>query len=136
MARPPILLISGFVILGGLLGTELWRAHASSPASCTSVEAMDKLHLVLRDRYGLDSTLVNNVQTVSGGMFAPAQHCSAEIAEIRDNISAEDLPWRGLDYDIVRDGVSGRSVVAAELGGSVKLAAPAPSLWQRLRARL
>jgi hypothetical protein len=132
MPRFWTLLILGFVIVCAALGAEAWQMHAKSAAACTSVEALDKLHRVLRARYGLDSTFINDVKTASGGFFATRQHCTAQIAEIRDNVNAEDMAWRALDYVIVRDGASSGSVVTAELGGPMKLNVPPPSFWRVL----
>jgi hypothetical protein len=93
---------------------------------------LDKVDAVLRDDYHLDSIFLNNIRTLSGGLFSLSRECSAEVAEIRGNVNAADMPWRELRYRIEEHDRATDPAISVTLGGSVPLARPAPSLWETL----
>jgi hypothetical protein len=132
---PRVGLRSGLVAFA-LLGAAGMYAHSNIPLSCDSEEALRRVTEILRDEYHLDSIFVNNVRTVSGGVFSGSHDCSAEVVEIRGNVNASDMPWRGIRYRIVRQDQPPRPAITVELGGYVPLAEPTPSLWTRLLVRL
>ena len=118
------------------LGAAGLYAHRNAPPTCDSEQAWRKLSDVLRDAYHLDGMFLNNVETVSGGFFSDNHECSAEIAPIRGNVNASDMPWREIRYRIEQRDNSGRFSITVKLGGAVPLAVPSPSPWARLLAHL
>jgi hypothetical protein len=125
----------GFVAVASLGAAALYMHRKASP-SCTSVQALDRVSEILRDDFHLDTVLMNNITTVSGGFFSGSNDCSAEITAIRGSVDASALPWQQLQYRIVHQDKRQGFEVTVELGGRVPLAQPGPSFWERLRARL
>ena len=97
---------------------------------------MDRVSAILRNDFHLDSLLMNNVRTVSGGYFSDSRDCSAEVTQIRGNVDASGMPWRAVRYQVVDRDKPRRPTITVELGGSVPLAAKVPSLWKRVLAYL
>ena len=128
-------LASGGAILV-LAGAAWWYADSTAPADCGSDPALHDVTRVLRDRYHLDGVFVNNIRTEAGGWFSDRRECSAEVAEIRGNVNAADMPWREVRYRIVRAAESEEPEVTVVLGGAVPLAKPTGSWWERLLAWL
>jgi hypothetical protein len=125
----------GLVALAAAGAVALYAHEQASPA-CDSEQAMDRVSVLLRNNFHLDSLLMNNVRTVSGGYFSDRRECSAEVTQIRGNVDASGMKWRAVRYRIVYQDKSRRPAITAELGGSVPLAAKVPSLWKRLLAHL
>jgi hypothetical protein len=125
----------GLVALA-LLGAVGFYAHERASPACDSEQAMDRVSAILRNDFHLDSLLMTNVRTVSGGYFSDRHDCSAEVTQIRGNVDASGMPWRAIRYRIVHPDQSQRPAITVELGGSVPLAAKRPSLWKRLLAYL
>jgi hypothetical protein len=121
------------VAAAGALG--LYAHERASPA-CDSEQAMDRVSTILRNDFHLDSLLMNDVTSVSGGYFSDSRDCSAAVAQIRSNVDASSMAWRAIRYRVVYRDKSRHPVVTVELGGSVPLAAKVPSLWKRLLASL
>jgi len=115
-----------------VLGAVALYAYKGAPPSCESEQALNQVDAALRDNYHLDSIFLNNIRTLSGGVFSTRHECSAEVAAIRGNVNASDMPWRELRYRIEESGTSATPIVSVTLGGDVPLAAPAPTLWARL----
>jgi hypothetical protein len=90
---------------------------------------------VLRDQFHLDGVFVNNIKTEAGGLFGERRECSAEVAAIRGNVNAADMPWRAIQYQIDQRDNPAHPAISVQLGGNVPLAKPAPSFWQRLLGR-
>jgi hypothetical protein len=118
------------------IGAAALYTHRDAPLTCDSEQALTEVSEVLRDEYHFDSTLINGVRTVSGGFFSHSQQCAAEVAQIRGNVNASDMPWREVRYEIIRREKSVHSDLTVSLGGAVPLAEPPPSLWTRLLAYL
>jgi hypothetical protein len=121
----------GLVAVASLVAAGLYAYWHRAPA-CDSNQALDRVYAVLRDEFQFDSVLLNDVATVSGGFLAQRRECSAQVAQIRGNVNASDMRWRAIRYWIAVADVPSRSTVKVQLGGAVPLAAPQPSLWQRL----
>jgi hypothetical protein len=114
------------------LGIAMVYAHERAAPSCESELAMGQVYGILRDRFQLDSILLNNIHAASGGVFSKDRECLAEVTEIRGNVNASDMLWREVRYSIARGSLSARPAVTVALGSTVPLAAPRPPLWKRL----
>jgi hypothetical protein len=125
----------GFIALGLIGAAGLYVFKIATPA-CRSVQTVGRVYEILRDDFHLDSILLNNPTTVSGGFFSADHDCSAEVTQIRGNVNASALPWREIRYHIVHQENSQPPTITVELGGNVPLAPPAASLWERLLAYL
>jgi hypothetical protein len=125
--------ISFFFASVGAMGLYAYR---NPLPTCESEQALNRVDEVLRDEYHLDSIFVNNIQTVSREFFSDRRECSAEVAPIRGNVKAADMPWQEVRYQIERRAESESLTITVKLGSTVPLARPPPSLWARLRARL
>jgi hypothetical protein len=132
MAR---IVLSGVVVALGAIGAATWYLNSEAPPACGSEQALHAVTGILRDQFRLDGVFVNNIATVSGGLFGDRRECSAEVAAIRGNVAASDMPWRSIHYQIEQRDGSGRPIVSVQLGGNVPLANQAPSFWERLIAR-
>jgi hypothetical protein len=130
-----MILIIGLSVSGSA-GAAVLYTDRDAPLTCDSDQALTQVSEVLRNEYHLDSTLINGVRTVSGGFFGHSHQCSAEVAQIRGNANASDMPWREVRYQIVRRERSVDSDITVNLGGAVPLAGPPPTLWTRLLAHL
>jgi hypothetical protein len=128
-----IALLVVLAVAGGAAFFGLDKYKSAAP-DCDSEVVLHDMGTVLRDRDHLDSIFVNNVTTESGGWFSATRECSAEVATIRGDVAASNLPWREVRYRIGVDGESGQASVAVTLGGDVPLAGPEPSWWSRLLA--
>jgi hypothetical protein len=115
------------LVLGGL------RAHRNLQAACGNDAVLSAVHDALRDQFHIDHIFINGVRAVSGSMLTGRYECRAQVAEIRGNVDAGSLPWRGVRY-ISRhhpDGTPPRVSVTLQAG--VSLAPPEPkSLWDRI----
>jgi hypothetical protein len=107
-------------------------AYQDASPSCESTQALDKVDAVLRDDYHLDSIFLNNIRTLSGSLFSGRHECSAEVAAIRGNVNASDMPWRELHYRIEERDRAAAPTISVTLGANVPLAKPGPSLWEQL----
>jgi hypothetical protein len=119
-----------------LLGAFGFYAHERASPACDSEQAMGRVSVILRNDFHLDSLLMNNVRTVSGGYFSDSHDCSAEVTQIRGNVDASGMPWRAIRYRILVRDKAQSPAITVELGGSVPLAAKVPSRWKRLLAYL
>jgi hypothetical protein len=128
-----IILASG-VAAFALLGAIALYVRSNAPPNCGSEQALDRVSEILRDDFHLDSILMNNITTISGGFLSDRHDCSAEVTEIRGGVNASAMPWQEIRYRIVQQNKSRPPVVTVELGGNVPLAQPTPSLWKRLLA--
>src|SRR5580692_8634002 len=115
-----------------LLGAIVLYVHGNAPPNCGSERALDRVSEILRDDFHLDSVLMNNITTISGGLLSDSHDCSAEVAEIRGGVNASAMPWQEIRYRVVQRGRSGPPLVTVELGGNVPLAQPTQSLWRGL----
>ena len=119
-----------------LLAAAALYAHLAAAPACNSDAALRRVSDILRDQFHFDSTFVNNVRTVSGGYFSDSLECSAQVTQIRGNVSASDMPWRELRYWIARRDAAMPSDITVKVGGGTPLAPPPPSIWQRLVRQL
>ena len=106
--------------------------YKDAAATCDNKQVMSKVYEILRDEFHIESIFINDIRTISGGLFSDAHLCSAEFAPIRGNVNASDMPWREVRYQIKRQEESEHISVTVKLGGDVPLARPTPSLWSRL----
>jgi hypothetical protein len=120
------------LIAVALPGAAALHAFGTAVSACNSEAALARVYAILHDESHLDSVLLNDIHTVSGGFFSDRYECSAQVVEIRGNVNASDMPWRALRYRIERGARSEHPKVTATLGGGIPLAVPSPSLWQRL----
>ena len=116
------------VVVGGVAA----HLRASAAPACSSNAALGQVYAALRDRFHLESVFLNDIRTLSGGWFSSRYDCSAEVTEIRGNVTASGLPWRAVRYQIVRRETSPYADVTVSVGGNVPLAPGRRSLWQRL----
>jgi hypothetical protein len=123
-----------FVIAAAALlaGAGALYAHDQAAPGCDSEAAQSRLSKILSAQFHVDGIFINNVTTTAGNWFSRRQACSAEIVSIRGNVDASDMPWRAVIYQIERPAAAQPFTLTAQLGGSVPLAEPAPSLWSRL----
>jgi hypothetical protein len=122
----PVALVGAVV-----LGAAGFYAHTRAAPPCDSDQALGRVYQTLRDDFHFDSMLVNNVQTVSGNYFSTQRECSAEVTQIRGNVTASDMKWRALRYWIAQD-ASASPTITVKVGDGIPLAEPTPSLWKRL----
>jgi hypothetical protein len=131
--KPRIVLPAGLAAVVALgVG---WHGYDGAAPGCDSRGALNQVDAVLRDQYHLDSIFLNNIKTVSGGLFSERRDCSAEVAAIRGNVNASDMPWREIRYRIEERDRAVPAAVSVTMGDAVPLAKPAPSLWERLFTR-
>ncbi len=107
-------------------------AYTRAAPACDSDQTLGRVYQALRDQFHFDSMLVNNVQTVSGNYFSTQRECSAEVTQVRGNVSASDMKWRDLRYHIAQDDASASATITVKVGDGIPLAEPTPSLWKRL----
>jgi hypothetical protein len=124
--------IAAFALLG-VVG--LYAYHTAAPG-CGSEPALHRVQEVLRDEFHVNGVLINDIHTMSGGFLSNRRECSAQITEIRGNITAAEMPWREIRYSVAPGDKSDSAVVTVELGGDLPLAEPHRSLWDRLRGLL
>jgi len=130
------LLVSiGIAALASLAAAGLY-AHSRAAPTCDSEQALNRLSDILRAEFHLESVFLNDIKSVSGNLFSTRRECSAQVTEIKGNISALDLPWRDLRYSIAPGPTAERADIAVKLGGGVPLAAKQKSLWKRLLGSL
>lgn len=125
----------GFAALASLAATAFY-AHSRAAPRCDSEQALQRITDVLRDEFHLDSVFVNNITGISGGWFSTRRECTAQVTEIKGNVSASDLPWRGLHYSIAPGPTAERADIEVKLGSGEPLAAKRKSLWRRLLGSL
>ena len=125
----------GFAALASLAAAALY-AHSRAASRCDSEQALRRITDILRDEFHFDGVFVNNTTNVSGGWFSTRRECAAQVAEIKGNVSASDLPWRDLRYSIAPGPTAERADIVVMLGGGEPLAARRKSLWQRLLGSL
>ena len=130
--RRAVFAIAAAAVLAGAGGLYV---HGNAAPGCDSEAAQSRLYKVLREQFHVESIFINNVTTSAGTWFSDRQACSAEIVSIRGNVNASDMPWRSVLYRIERVAPAQPFNLTVQLGGSVPLADPAPSLWSRLFAR-
>jgi hypothetical protein len=108
-------------------------AHHNRQASCGNDDVLSAVHDILRDRFHVDHILMNGVQTISGNVLTGTYECRAQIADIRGNIDASAMNWRGVHYTSVSHDAGTPPEVTAELEGGMALAPHDPKpLWDRL----
>jgi hypothetical protein len=114
--------IAGVVVV--LLGGTALYAHQAAAPACDSNQALGKVYGVLRDQFHLETVFLRDSRTTSGGFFSATRDCVAEVAEIRGNINAADMPWRLIHYRIAFPDRSDVFAVTVDLGGAVPFAPP------------
>lgn len=124
------------VVIVALAGAAELFMHEVAAPTCDSSEAQAKLYDVLLNEFRMHNIFVNNVTTTTGGWFNTTQACSAQVTEIRGNVSASDMPWQGVQFNIRRPNLAQPFAMKVTLDGAEPLAAPNPSLWARLLAYL
>ena len=135
LARYPRTSGVGAVVLIVLGGGSFWLHRLAAPA-CASDRALHAVYEKLHATPEYDSIFLNDVRTEFGGFFSDERTCSAQVAEVRGNTIAADLPWRAIRYRVESQSGSDQPVVTVELGGEVPLAPLRPSWWKRLLAYL
>lgn len=124
------------VAVAALGGAALY-AHGKAAAACDSDPAEGQVYRVLRGQYHVEGVFLHDVTSVSGGWFSDARDCAAEIAEIRGNVNAADLPWRQVRYHVTRSDNAERPVVTVDLGNATPFVGPPKqTLWSRLFVHL
>jgi hypothetical protein len=130
--KPGFKLLLAFLVVGlaGAGGVQGWWNHK---ASCGNDDVLNDVHDILRDRFHVDHILFNGVRTLSGNALTGHYACQAQIAEIRGNVGASDMGWRGVSYSSIGHRLPEPPSVTAELENGVPLAPHNPkSLWDRV----
>jgi hypothetical protein len=127
-------LVIACVAVAGLGGVALYAYGDAAPA-CDSDPALGQVYRVLRDQYHVEGVFLHDFTPVSGGWFSDPRDCAAEIAEIRGNVNAADLPWRQVRYRVTHSDSADRPVVTVDLGNATPFVGPPKqTLWTRLFA--
>lgn len=100
--------------------------------ACDSDWTLSRVYATLRDQSRLTSIYLNNTENVAGGYFAIRRDCSAQVAEIRGNVSPADTQWRALRYSIAPSPARADPVVTVQLGENQSYIRPSQSLLRRL----
>ncbi len=132
----PRRIVTGGAVVLVVAGASAWFLASNAAPGCDNEPAMREVTDLLRRQAHLDGVFVNNVTNLSGGWFSDRRECSAEVAVIRGNVNASDLPWRAIRYRIGRPEGSAEPEVSVTLGEAVPLAKPTASLWERVLAWL
>jgi hypothetical protein len=82
--------------MAAVLGAGVLYAYSVAAPDCRSDLVQDRLLEILREQLQLDSVLINQITTVSGGYLSKEQQCTAQVTQIRGNIDASAMPWRSL----------------------------------------
>ena len=125
----------GLVAVASLGAATIYEHRNAAPA-CTNEWTLGRISEILRDKFHLDSIIVNDIRTVSGGFFGSSHDCTAEVAEIRSGEDAASMVWQEIRYRIVHQDGSEPSAITLELAGRVPLAPQPRSVWTRLLAHL
>jgi hypothetical protein len=129
-----MVLIIGCVVVALLGGAALYARGAAAPA-CDSDRAQGEVYRVLHEQSHMDSVFLHDFTPISGGLFSDVRDCEAEVAEIRGNVSAADMPWRHVHYRIVRSADPDHPAVTVDLGSATAfVATPERTLWTSLLA--
>jgi hypothetical protein len=108
-------------------------AHRNLQSSCGNDDVLSAVHDILRDQFHVDHILMNGVQTISGNVLTGRYECRAQIADIRGNVDASAMNWRGVSYTSVSHDAGTPPQVTAELETGMALAPHDPkSLWDRV----
>jgi hypothetical protein len=127
-------LIIGCVAVAALGGAALYARRAAAPA-CDSDRAQGEVYRVLHEQSHMEGVFLHDFTPISGGLFSDTRDCEAEVAEIRGNVSAADMPWRHVHYRIARSDDPEHPAVTVDLGSATAfVATPERTLWTRLLA--
>jgi hypothetical protein len=120
-----------------VLGGAALYAHGRAAPACDSDATEGEVNRVLHDEFHLQGVFLHDFTTISGGYFSDAQDCVAEVAEIRGNVDAGDMPWRSVRYKVTRSDNPENPVVAVDLGKATPFVPPSDQTWwTRLLAHL
>jgi len=120
----------------GLGGAALY-AHGSAAPACDSNATEGAVNRVLHDQFHLQGVFLHDFTTVSGGFFSDTQDCVAQVAEIRGNVDAGNMPWRAVRYKVTRSSDPESPVVTVDLGKQTPFVPPSgQTWWTRLLAHL
>jgi hypothetical protein len=118
-----------------VLAGAAWFVHQGAAPACDSDRAQSEVYQVLRDQFHLEGVFLHNFKPVSGGYFSATRNCAAEVAEIRGNVSAEDMRWRQVRYRIAHADGSENTIATVDLGHATPfLQPPEVTLWARVRS--
>jgi len=73
-------------------------AYTAAAPACDSNEVLSRTTDMLRSQFNLDSVFINNIQVVSGNIFSDRRECTAQVTQIKNNISPTAMTWRQLRY--------------------------------------
>ena len=121
------LCIVGVVVVG--LGGAALYAHDSAAPACDGDATEGEVNRVLHDKFHLQGVFLHDVTTFSGGYFSDARDCVAEVAEIRGNVDAGNMPWRTVRYQVTRSGDPESPVVTVDLGKATPFVPPSGQTW-------
>jgi hypothetical protein len=118
------------------LGGGVLYAHRNAPPACGSAPTLDRVTAALRAQSQLTSIVISDVRTLSSGFFGSRYECSADVAEIRSDVTANNMHWHEIKYSSVRPGKSPLTVVSVTIGPEIPLPPQILSWWDRLHAWL
>lgn len=119
------------MIITALAGAGAYGLVHRAPG-CESDWTLQRTYATLRDKFQLSSIYINNVENVDGGYFAAQRDCSAQVAEIRGNVSLADTQWRALSYSISSSSGPANPGISVQLGDRQPYIKPPPTLLGRL----
>ena len=118
------------------LGGGFLYAHRNAPPACNSAPTLDRVTNALRAQSQLTSIVISDVRTLSNGFFGNRYDCSADVAEVRSDVTANNMHWHQIQYSSTRPGRSPLTVVSVTIGPEIPLPPQTQSWWERLRAWL
>jgi hypothetical protein len=107
-------------------------AYFAAAPSCISNQVQGRASELLRSQFNLDSVFFNNIQEVSGNVFGDRRECTAQVTQIKGNISPTAMSWRQLRYTIAPGTEPDLPDIKIDLGSSGPYVPPPPTLWERI----
>ena len=104
---------------------------AAAPA-CSSNRVQGRTSDLLRSQFNLDSVFFNNIHEASGNIFSDRRECTAQVTQIKGNISPTTMSWRQLRYTIAPGTEPDLLDIKLDLGPSGPYVPPPSTLWERI----
>lgn len=127
----PSIKLIGLVAAAAIVAAGGYFYFAAAP-SCGSDQVQGRASELLRSQFSLDSVFFNNIQDVSGNIFSDRRECTAQVTQIKGNISPTAMSWRQLHYTIAPGTEADLPDIKVDLGPSGPYVPPPPTLWERV----
>lgn len=125
---------TGLVAVVAIVAVGAYAYSAAAPA-CDSDRVLNSTTDMLRSQFNLDSVFINNIQELSGNIFSHRRECTAQVTQIKGNISPTAMTWRQLRYWIMPGIGPGISDIKLDLGADEPYVAPPLTLHERIFGR-